>query len=591
MKPTSYSENGEGRPSAAFESFAHNTGMHLIPYIVSDRHRRHRLAWGLLMIIAVGLLISQISVIIQKLYSFPTSAQMFVTYNSPMDFPAVTFCNLNPIALNKLYAHSQGRSRYKREVRKSDKNVEELLYFIRNKQLSSKTKVWLPSRGSIIAFGRKKSEKHPQTKRPPKKSKNSTSKRKTQEATDRDRLMYLINVVDEKARDSLLYHLDDLLVACSFKGLSCDQKDFVRVRNPHFGSCFTFNSGVTVTGRSRTMKQITNSGMASGLELTLFIDSENYVPDMADVAGFRILVHDPNRPAMPDRNGHMLHPGAFSTLGVRLTRFKRVPAPHGKCKHYNAKERTARNMFQDSFPLTSPGMAVCMRTCEQLAILKTCGCFSLEHGFATAHAFESVNKEARNRACDISEEKSADHNCTESVLKEIAEGKLGCKSELCRYLPCNSRRYTVSLSTGKWPSTSKRIRRQGKHSVNSFIKRQGLEHRFDLFHSMSRFIRNNFLKVLIFMEDLNVVHVETQPAYLFVDFLSELGAQAGLWLGISVVTVIEIFVMLCEVVWFYFNPIATRLLNIWTKLINTKKKQNSYEPNETFQKCTYDKMP
>lgn len=579
-----YPKQSDSRRSTAFEKFAQNTGMHLVPYIVSGRHRRYRVAWGLLMGAAIVLLLSQIIVIFQKLYSYPTSAKIFVTYDSPLNFPAVTFCNLNPIAINKLPL----RWRYKRAADKRDKNYKDLLSFVHRKLMKGmntvagrelpillkKTKITFPKvigNKKIISKNDSEPPQRTNSSKPkPKPKKRPVTKQKTREAINKDRLMYLINAVDPRRRDTFLYRLEDLLVACSFQGIPCDLEDFVRVVNPHFGSCFTFNSGMTAAGASRSLKQVTNSGMTNGLELTLFIDSPNYVSEVSDVTGFRVQVHDPNRPAMPDRNGHMLHPGAFTTLGVRLTRFKRVPSPHGKCKHFTEKEKLERNMFMDSLPLTTPGMAVCMRTCEQLAILKACNCYSLDHGFASAHAFDSANYYARKRPCDVSRNITA-YNCSTAVLKEVAEGKHGCKSQMCRYLPCHCRRYAVSLSAGKWPT---KVNLRKRSALKRFIRKR-LWKTLRRSRKKRNYVRNNFLKVLVFMEDLNVINIESHPAYLFVDFLSELGAQAGLWLGISLVTIIEVMVMLGEIAWFYLNPIFTRFQDTW---INANHKyRDSYE--------------
>ena len=61
----------------------------------------------------------------------------------------------------------------------------------------------------------------------------------------------------------------------------------------------------------------TQTGPRYGLKLALNIEQDQY-NDVADQAGVRVLVHDPDEMPFPEDDGYNLPPGVSAAIGVKL---------------------------------------------------------------------------------------------------------------------------------------------------------------------------------------------------------------------------------------------------------------------------------
>lgn len=364
----------------------------------------------------------------------------------------------------------------------------------------------------------------------------------------KNKIMYLMNTLPEANLSSMTYDLMDILVDCSFEGRNCDyNRDFVRVMNPRLGACYTFNSGMNASKARVPQKTIATSGTDHALELTLFVDVKNYLPDVAPVAGYKLLIHDQQQPPIPDQEGFVLKPGTFTLLGLRASVIKRAVEPYGNCKKFSEADNRTMNMFLDSLPLTSPTMSTCMRTCEQSEIMYKCNCFSLEHGYSNAPAFEMHNATSRQDPCSL-EEGTAEYNCSRHQLSQVKRKSSYCRTTLCKSHECSSRRFDVSQSIATWPTyNSFEGIQEHCQNIDNLMETYQQVVRDNSSNARTNFARN-FLKVLVHFEDLNVITITTTPSYTWIDFLSDLGGQGGLWLGMSAFTILEVLVLIIEMV-------------------------------------------
>ena len=61
-----------------------------------------RLIWALLFLAALGILLSQIVILMQSYFAYPVAVNVEYNFSKSLSFPAVTFCNLNPIRNSKI---------------------------------------------------------------------------------------------------------------------------------------------------------------------------------------------------------------------------------------------------------------------------------------------------------------------------------------------------------------------------------------------------------------------------------------------------------------------------------------------------------
>ncbi|KAL7826159.1 hypothetical protein SRHO_G00338970 [Serrasalmus rhombeus] len=96
--------------------------------------------------------------------------------------------------------------------------------------------------------------------------------------------------------------------------------------------------------------------------------------------------------------------------------------------------------------------------------------------------------------------------------------------------PCNVTRYGKELSMVKIPS---------KGSAR-YLSRK--------YHKTEEYIRDNFLILDIFFEALNYETIEQKKAYDIAGLLGDIGGQMGLFIGASILTILEILDYIYEVV-------------------------------------------
>lgn len=61
-----------------------------------------RLIWSTLFLTAFGVLVSQVTVLVRSYFEFPVSIDIAYNFSKSLAFPAVTFCNLNPVRNSKI---------------------------------------------------------------------------------------------------------------------------------------------------------------------------------------------------------------------------------------------------------------------------------------------------------------------------------------------------------------------------------------------------------------------------------------------------------------------------------------------------------
>lgn len=69
----------------------------------------------------------------------------------------------------------------------------------------------------------------------------------------------------------------------------------------------------------------------------------------------------------------------------------------------------------------------------------------------------------------------------------------------------------------------------------------------------SNLIRQNLLRLNVYMEDLSVVEYRQLPAYGLADLFADIGGTLGLWMGISVLTIMELVELIIRLFFLLFN--------------------------------------
>ncbi|XP_027560144.1 acid-sensing ion channel 1C-like isoform X1 [Neopelma chrysocephalum] len=296
------------------------------------------------------------------------------------------------------------------------------------------------------------------------------------------------------------HDLAEMLLQCTFRGTGCTARNFTVIFT-RLGKCYTFNPG----GPGREVLTTLQGGSGNGLELMLNVQQEEYLPVWGDTdetsfeVGVKVQIHSQEEPPFIDQLGFGVAPGFQTFVSCQQQRLVYLPPPWGDCK--------ATPIESDFF--TNYSLTACRLDCETRYLAENCNC-------RMVHMPGNANV------------------CTPEQYKECADPALDFlvtkDSEYCACrTPCAMVRYGKELSMVKIPS---------KASAKYLAKK---------FNKTEQYIADNVLVLDIFFEALNYEMIEQKKAYEVAGLLGDIGGQMGLFIGASLLTILEIFDYLYEV--------------------------------------------
>ncbi|XP_020621667.1 amiloride-sensitive sodium channel subunit alpha-like [Orbicella faveolata] len=134
----------------------------------------------------------------------------------------------------------------------------------------------------------------------------------------------------------------DFVFDCNFRGIDCRKnysKYWHHFWDYRYGNCFTFNGGMDDDKKNQTTLATHSTGPYGGLTLNLFIETGQYVPEVSQAAGARIVIHNQGEMPFPDEDGINLVPGFSTSVGVRREVIERVdPFNNQSCRASNSHD-------------------------------------------------------------------------------------------------------------------------------------------------------------------------------------------------------------------------------------------------------------
>ncbi|XP_028663984.2 acid-sensing ion channel 4-A-like [Erpetoichthys calabaricus] len=296
------------------------------------------------------------------------------------------------------------------------------------------------------------------------------------------------------------HQIEDMLVECKFQGDPCGPADFTPVYT-RYGKCYTFNAN---KNSSRITKQ---SGMGNGLEIMLDIQQDEYLPIWKETnetsleAGIKVQIHSQDEPPYIHQLGFGVSPGFQTFVSCQEQRLTYLPQPWGKCRP------TTERMIPgyDTYSISA-----CRLKCEKEEVLSRCQC-------------RMVHMPGNETICSP----NFYIECADDALAAFQKNSTDpCTCET----PCNLTRYGKELSMVKIPS---------RGSVHYLSKK---------YNKSEEHIRENFLVLDVFFEALNYETIEQKRAYDVAGLLGDIGGQMGLFIGASLLTILEILDYIYEVI-------------------------------------------
>ncbi|XP_060683694.1 acid-sensing ion channel 4-A [Hemiscyllium ocellatum] len=333
------------------------------------------------------------------------------------------------------------------------------------------------------------------------------------------------------------HQIEEMLKNCNFSGSYCSAHNFSVVYT-RYGKCYTFNANKT---NVRKMKQ---GGMGNGLEIMLDIQQDEYLPIWQETdetsfeAGIRVQIHSPSEPPYIHQLGFGVPPGFQTFVSCQEQRLTYLPPPWGECR----SDLTADLPGYQDYSLTA-----CRIQCEKEAVLRECHC-------------RMVHMPGTEAVCNPEQYME----CADRILDGlIINSNQSCKCET----PCHLTRYNKELSMVKMPS---------KGSSKYLAKK---------FNTTERNIKDNYLVLDVYFEVLNFETIEQKKAYDVAGLLGDIGGHMGLFIGASLLTILEIIDYIFELIRVKVRQVLTPHRHTPTKtqdsiatLITDNSKLSSSDP-------------
>ncbi|KAK5982674.1 hypothetical protein GCK32_001656 [Trichostrongylus colubriformis] len=477
-----------------------------VPHIANARTKAWRIFWSVVFIGMVSMFIYQLYTMIVKFISFPTNVNTEIFFEE-QDFPVVTVCNSNP---------------YKYSVIANDSNLASIVNLMEvYKEAVTKS---LASDDAYGFFEIMNTE-----------SEGNVSSNEYQiDQLAWEALALEAAQLGEQQLAPALYTFEDLITDCTFSGKKCSAADFTRVYDPIYGACYSFNEDAS-------LRYSTNrAGMKFGLKLLITVSQyttsleKDFLPT-TKMAGARVSIQPRGIHPALDNNGINVGVGHQTAISLTSTRTRRMKEPYGKCVD---NDPTGTSPYKTGYTLET-----CFYNCRQRETMKQCNCANPR--FKKFDSQQWCLPRKTDSANAQTQMQFENQNFPVKCLKSLRGDQSSATPNICPLNdcscgpPCSEISYLTTASILKFPAEGYFVATNPMQGVAGSCDNQN-----PTFNKDQRKCRDwyaeNALLLQVFFETLKYESYTEVPNYGISAVLNDLGGQAGLWLGFSVISVIEV---------------------------------------------------
>ena len=295
----------------------------------------------------------------------------------------------------------------------------------------------------------------------------------------------------------LVPQVNDTFLQCRISHQLVNCADYVVTFNSNQGICYTFqsyehvqrNGGVTMT----------SPGENYGLSFTLNADKDEYYMPNSFGVGFSVIIHDVTELPRVDLEPIDIGPGKATAIALQKETHSVLPRPYSK-----------EDCTDDALPYD-----------EELA---------LGYPYSqNACQFSCIFREF-NRACGCDYFKDCTYG---TIMQCILNVNFFMERAPCRCLKtCRFHKYIKQISSADFPN----VMAVANAVRNNFTSQT------------EQAMRANLLELTLYYSSMDVTYITQNPKYQPQDIFSTIGGLMGLFLGISLISVLEFVHFLLEVV-------------------------------------------
>lgn len=289
--------------------------------------------------------------------------------------------------------------------------------------------------------------------------------------------------------------IQKFIIGCEYFGERCNVSltNFVPTLTRQ-GYCYTFNGG----SQDQPIRTTMGTGSTLGLRLVFDIDHDQYLTSPNLDVGVKIAVHQQTVPPEPDDQGIAVPTSTNAFISLRQLNV--IDKTGENC--VAEEEVSSLNFLRNETPIYS--FAACNIDCFYTQVADNCNCLISDQFSPDVDNYTSL------RLCTI-----RDTCCV--LLQQTTAIACPCTPS------CNSTFYQVTNSYSFFPA--------------AFASRV---------INLTALNEEDILMTNIFYESLIITEEVTTYAYNVVSLLSDIGGQLGLFLGVSVISVVELLMWVLD---------------------------------------------
>ena len=266
------------------------------------------------------------------------------------------------------------------------------------------------------------------------------------------------------------------------------------------GPCYTFNGYKSESDsyNNEFDMMVRSTGFRFGLRMILNIEQSDYIQSGNGDAGIKVVLHNRSEVPDPDASGIAISPGKHAYIAMY---------PEQLVSRPELLECASENTHLQFFPQKKYSLSACRMNEYYKRSLEICGC------------------------TDIAEFPVSTQNCTLNSSCCLAETLMTTEQALKCLPGCDEFVYKPSVSYSKYP--------------------------FDV-NQTSEMIENNILALNVYFGSLHTTVSKTEFIYGFTALASDIGGVFALFIGASIISLIEIIFLFFDEIKRIFCPRKVR---------------------------------
>ena len=358
--------------------------------------------------------------------------------------------------------------------------------------------------------------------------------------------------------DVYTFSIESMLIQCTYAESSCTAKDFTSFYSATYGRCYTFNAK---TKNNTLLYSYSNSGLGV-LSLRLYLYDHLYITYRSEgrrkvftefscvipvyfvyiYIGVAIMamVHDNTQLPTIERAGMTLAPGFKHRLTYTKKSVYSLPPPYSSCT--SDIPLSMKSMF-DKYNGADYAYSedICYIICQQTYVYTKCGCVSPAQWNVRSIILPGTSQVISVPLCNTTNPcfgpATIEFEVTSSIINEYCTA---CAQQ------CSITSFSVKSSIATTPPDWL------IPVIKSFVENSSMPLPSDWNTEWQTHIKASYLSLDLLSES-TLVENYTQTATMgFVDVLSNIGGQTGLWIGISFLSLMEFVEMIYRLIRYHF---------------------------------------